>query len=154
MHQFLKMASMYKKQREPGMNMCPPALSSRTRSSWESVSGWRWPRACGRHGRGPGGLKALGASWRRGWLHLSQERRVPAFAPEQTRGWQAEGGCRLEAAWCSDPRWDSMACGAPKKDGGWAVTMLLINWFLLNIKHQEHTWMHCLHIANVQNFIK
>ncbi len=121
------------------MNMYPPALSSPTRSSWVSVSGWRWPRACGRRGRGPGGLRAWGASWRPGLPHLYQEMRVPAFAPEQTRGWREEGGCRLAAAWRSGPlsQWDSTACGAPDKDDGWGVKILLINWFFLNIRHDK-----------------
>ena len=104
-----------------GINMNPPALSSLTTSSWGSVSGWRWPRACGRSAQSPGGLKVSGARWRPALNHLCpEERRGPAFARERTRGWRGEGGCRLEAAWCSYPlsEWDSTNGGIPEKEGG------------------------------------
>lgn len=107
--------------KKQGMNVYPPAPSFPSRSSWVSVAGWRWPRACGQCGRGPGGLKALGASWRPGLLHPCQGKRAPASALEQTRGWREEWGCRLEAVWRSDPliQWDSTACGVPGANEGY-----------------------------------
>lgn len=144
------------------MNVYPPALSSPTRSSWVSVSGWLWPRACGRHGRFPGGLKVLGASWRPGLLHLCQERRVPAFAQERTPGWREEGGCRLAVAWDSDPlsQWDSTACGGPNNDGGGGITMPFD--ISLHIKHRVHMQTFCstrrkcklLGVSKTSNLVK